>query len=323
MDLITIINAHTARSYAPLTYPHFRPLLEEFEQFQDSTLAVGYAVAGRPIGLALAQQCADCEATHVRSVFVQAAYRGKGIGTALLTRLESELASSPYTRLHVEYPCDRPETAHWEQLLARCGWQSPQATYLRCAVIGKQAVAALLAAPWIQHAPPLPDGAELFFWHELSADEQRRLEERQVAEHYEDGLEPIIGERPYEPLNSLGVRYHGEVIGWMLTVRTAPGRVLYDRLFMDARFRHTGCGATLLAESIKRQYAQDGQRPDVGGVWRTLMANRPMVVFIKHRLKPYLTSLVEFNTSYKELGPSALQTPVATTVADRSSDGRE
>ena len=55
MDLITVLTTHTARSYAPLTYPHFRPLLEEFDLFQDSTLAVGYAVAGRPIGLALAQ----------------------------------------------------------------------------------------------------------------------------------------------------------------------------------------------------------------------------------------------------------------------------
>ncbi|MBP7688891.1 MAG: GNAT family N-acetyltransferase [Thermoflexales bacterium] len=301
MNLITVLNARTAHAYAPLTYPHFRPLLDDFASFQDSTLAVGYAVAGKPIGLALAQRCADCEAVHVRSVFVRAAYRGKGIGTALLQRLESEVAASPYTRLHVEYPHDRPETAHWEQVLARCGWQAPQFTYLRCAVIGQQAVAALLAAPWIQHAPPLPDGAELFDWHELSAAEQQRLEAQQTTEHYGDGLEPVMGERPYEPLNSLGVRYRGEVIGWMLTIRTAPGRVLYDRLFMDERFRHTGCGATLLAESIKRQYAQDGHRPDVGGVWRTLMANRPMVVFIKHRLKPYLTSLVEFSTSYKEL----------------------
>ena len=300
MDLITVLNARTAKPYAPLTYPHFRPLLEAFEQYQDSTLAVGYAVAGKPIGLALAQVCPDCQAVHVRSVFVHTAYRGKGIGTALLARLEQELAQCPYPSLHCEYPSGRPETPIWEHILIKRGWQPPQAAYLRCAVIGKQAVDALLAAPWIQQPPPLPDGAELFLWHSLSADERRRLENQQAAEHYEHGIEPVIGERPCEPLNSVGLRYQGQVIGWMLTVRTAPGRLLYDRLFMDARFRQTGLALRLLAEAIKLQYAQDGHLPEVGGVWRTRIENQPMVQFIKSRLKPYLTSLVEINTSFKE-----------------------
>ncbi|MBN1139475.1 MAG: GNAT family N-acetyltransferase [Anaerolineae bacterium] len=301
MDLITVLTARTAKPYAPLTYPHFRPLVEMFEQFQDSTRAVGYAVAGKPIGLALAQVCADCQAVHVRSVFVHTAYQGKGIGTALLARLEQELAQCPYPLFHCEYPSGRPETPIWEHILIKRGWQPPRATYLRCAVIGKTAVDALMAAPWIQRPPPLPAGAELFLWHDLSADERGSLEGQQAAEHYEHGIEPVIGERPCEPLNSVGLRYGGEVIGWMLTVRTAPGCILYDRLFVDERFRHTGLGIALLVEAIKRQYAQDGHLPHVGGVWRTHVENQPMVQFFTHRLKPYLSSLVEMSTSHKEL----------------------
>lgn len=302
MDLITVLTARTAPAYAPLTYPHFRPLLTEFVEYQDTTLAVGYAVGGTPVGLALAQVCADCESVHVRSVFVRAAFRGKGIGAALLARLEQEAAGQPYPWLNLEYPRDREETPYWERILARRGWQPPQTASLRCAVIGPEAVHALLADPWIQQPPSLPPGADLFLWDELAADERQRLEAQQDEAHYELGLEPMIGMRPYEPLNSLGLRYAGQVIGWMLTVRTAPGRLLYDRLFVEPEFRHTGWGITLLAEAIKRQYAVEGDAPEVGGVWRTRMDNRPMILFIKRRLGPYLTSLVEIATSTKDLG---------------------
>jgi GNAT superfamily N-acetyltransferase len=305
MDLITVLTAGTARPYAPLTYPHFRPLLAAFEQFQDLTLAVGYAVSGTPVGLALAQTCADCQAAHLRSVFVHSAYRGKGIGKALLARLEQEVVRRPYPRLDTEYPRGRPETPYWEHILSQRGWQPPQVTCLRCAVIGKVAVDALMAAPWMRQPPALPPEAELFPWQDLGTDERGYLEGQQAAERYEHGIEPVLGARPADPLNSLGLRYRGEVIGWMLTVRTAPGRMLYDRLYVDARYRPSGYGVALVVEAIRRQYAQEGQLPEVGGVWRTHVENRPMVQFIRRRFGPYLSSLVEINTSYKELARSA------------------
>jgi GNAT superfamily N-acetyltransferase len=295
-----LLTARTALSYASLTYPHFRFLFNRFEQFQDSTVAVGYSLFSEPIGLALTQLCPDCQAAHVRSVFVRPAYRGQGIGTALLTRLEQEVAQRTYALLNVEYPADRPETSTWEHILNKAGWQPPRLTSLRCAILGKPLVDELMRAPWMQQTH-LPEGFELFLWSDLDADERQQIEAQQFDGQYEHGLEPMIGERPFEPLNSLGLRYHGEVIGWMLTVRTAPGRILYDRLFIAPQFRRRGQAVPLIVSAIQRHYAREGHLPEVGGVWRTQVENLPMVRFIRRRLQPSLSSLVEFNTSYKTL----------------------
>ena len=300
MELIVVLTTTTALRYAPLTYPRFRRLLAQFDQFQDSTVAVGYHLFGEPVGLTLAQLCPGCQAAHVHSLFVRPAYRGQGIGTALLARLEQEVAQRAYDRLTIEYPADHPETPALERTLAQCGWRPSKRTYLRCAVLGQQAVAALLAAPWMQ-SPRLPDGFELFVWNDLSLDERRQIERQRAAEEDGHSADPAVDDYPFEPLTSIGLRYHGEVVGWMLTRRTAPGRVLYDWLAFKPQLRGRGYGAALVVAAIQRQYELDGHLPDVGGVWRTRLDNLPMARFIKRRLQPYLTTLLETSISSREL----------------------
>jgi ribosomal protein S18 acetylase RimI-like enzyme len=303
MEFNTVLTANTAPQYAPLTYPRFRRLLEQFDQFQDSTVAVGYHLLGEPAGLGLAQLCPDCQAAHVHSLFVRSAYRERGIGTALLTGLEQEVAQREYDRVSIEYPADHAETPALEQVLGKCGWQPPKRIFLRCAVLGKQAVDALMAAPWM-HAPLLPAGFELFAWNDLSRDERQQIECQRITEQDGHCADIAVAGHPFEPLTSIGLRYHGEVVGWMLNRRTAPGRVLYDWLAFKPQLRGRGYALTLVVAAIQRQYALDGHLPDVGGVWRTRLANLPMVRVIKRRLQPYLTTALETSTSAKELDRS-------------------
>jgi GNAT superfamily N-acetyltransferase len=245
MEFSTVLTANTAPQYAPLTYPRFRRLLEQFDQFQDSTVAVGYHLLGEPAGLGLAQLCPDCQAAHVHSLFVRPAYRWRGLGTALLARVEQEVAQREYDRVSMEYPADHAETPALEHVLAKCGWQPPQRTFLRCAVLGKPAVDALMAAPWMQ-SPQLPAGFELFAWNDLSLDERQQIERQRVAEQDGHSADPAVDDHPFEPLISIGLRYHGEVVGWMLTRRTAPGRVLYDWLAFKPQLRGRGYGLALV-----------------------------------------------------------------------------
>lgn len=302
-EFLAELSPENASQYAPLTYPRFRRLLTQFDHYQDATVAVGCNLFGEPVGLALAQLCPDCQVAHVHSLFVRPAYRGQGIGAALLTRLEQEIAQRAYDRVHMEYPADHAETPALEQVLTKCGWQSPTRTFLRCAVLGQPAVAALMAAPWMQ-TPQLPGGFELFVWDDLSPDERGEIECQRIVDQDGHDGDPTVDGYAFEPLTSVGLRYCGEVVGWMLTRRTAPGRVLYDWLAFKPQLRGRGYALALVAAAIQRQYALDGHLPEVGGVWRTRLDNLPMVRLINRRLRPYLTTLLETSITYKHVaGP--------------------
>ena len=159
-----------------------------------------------------------------------------------------------------------------------------------------------MAVPWM-NAPLLSAGFELFAWNDLSRDERTQLERQQIAEQNGHSLDPEFEDYAFEPLTSIGLRYQGEVVGWMLTRRTAPGRVLYDWLAFKPQLRGRGYGMALVAAAIQRQYALDGHLSEVGGVWRTPLDNLPMVRIINRRLRPYLTTIFETSISYKDFEP--------------------
>ena len=300
MEFITALTAEMAPRYAALTYPRFRGLLTQLAQYEDSTIAVGGSLFGQPVGLALAQLCPHCQAAHVHSLFVQPAYRNQGIGAALLTRLEEAVAQRAYDRMHIEYPAAHAETPALEQVLVRCGWQPPQRTFLRCAVEGKPAVEAFINAPWMQ-MPLLPDGFELFAWNDLDLNERQLIERQRLTEFDEHDAAQAVDDYSFDPLTSVGLRYRGDVVGWMLTTRIAPKRVLYDWLAFKPQLRGRGYGMALVIAAIQREYALDGS--EMVGLWRTRLDNLPMMRIINRRLRPYITTILETSISYKNFEP--------------------
>jgi GNAT superfamily N-acetyltransferase len=298
MTLILEPDSKEWPAFSALTYPGYRDLLLDSEA-GERRFGVGYELFCQPVGLALAS-VDDNNVAWLLSVLVLEEFRNKGIATDLLARLADEASRRGCTQLRTVYPAGKPATPALERLLQKQGWAPPRPRHLVCRSRG-QDVERMMRAKWM-NAYPLPAGFQLFPWAEATPEELARLPESLAPDPtFKEELSPFFGRQEFEATNSLGLRYQGEIVGWMLTRRLAAGLILYDRLFVRQAFQRTGRGISLLAESIKRQYAHEGHLPDKGGVWLTQAGNLPMVRFIKRRMAPYLTSILETNESYKEL----------------------
>ncbi|WP_373543421.1 GNAT family N-acetyltransferase [Chamaesiphon sp.] len=282
--------AFEALAYQAFTFPRFRPLLQALKP-QSSIVAIAASDANQPIGLALAQIQPDRQSCKVLSIFVKPNYRQQGIGTALLQRLEAELHQCQCDRAELTYTTGNPTTSSLERLLQKRDWSDPKPRML----VGKTTTDTISDAPWMKRIS-LPVAYSLFPWQEITPTDRIALQQ-QKSPWIPPMLLPFLHEENIEPLNSLGLRYQGEVVGWLITHRLDPATVRYTCGFIrpDLKLRYI----SLLANAIQIQI--DAKIPF--GIWTIPLEFSSMAHFVKARMAPYLISLEESKVAYKSLKP--------------------
>ena len=157
-------------------------------------------------------------------------------------------------------------------------------------------------APWM-HKYSLPTSFSAFLWSELTKNERMIIQQKQEAEQwYPESLSPFQDEEIIEPLNSLGLRYKGEVVGWMITHRLTPDTIRYTSLFIRQDFQNLGRAIPLLAKAI---YLHNSSKV-TKGIFVVEIENKPMCRFVKRRMAPYLTSITETRETFKLLQGNTL-----------------
>ena len=299
MSNIQILDDSAAASYEQMTFPAFQRLLKEVSS-EGPYIAVGHSILEVPSGLILAD-IMDGQTAEVLSVFVGKAFRNQGIGKALMARLEEELTRRGCTGVFGIYTANKPSARGLERLLEKCEWNPPKPRQLICTSKGED-VERMMKSDWINHYR-LPKSFDIFPWADITPEELEKIRGwPDDPPYYHGGLSPFLKDgEDFEPVNSLGLRYRGEIAGWMITTRVARDTVRYERLYVRKEFQRMGRAIPLLAESIRRQYAHEGHIPTKGGIWIIQADNMPMVQFIRKRMGPYLTSLIETKQSFKSL----------------------
>lgn len=300
MYSLTRLNTFTAQNYKTVIFPHLQPLLRNLSS-DDSLVAIGAACSDQPVGLILAEvwpEEHDEYSAEVRSIFVAASHRCSGIGTALLTAMEDELRQRGCRSVILVYPTGKPTTPALERLQQKCQWSPPQPRMLVCQTTPKK----MMDAPWM-YRHSLPTSFSTFLWSELTKDEKRIIQRQQQAERwYPEALSPFQDEEFIEPLNSLGLRYQEEVVGWMITHRYAPDTIRYTALFVRQEFHKMGRAIPLLAEAI---YLQNSSKIPLG-IFVIDLENEPMCRFMRRRMSPYIISITETRSSVKLLRANTL-----------------
>jgi GNAT superfamily N-acetyltransferase len=285
-------NTFTALLYQQFTFPIFRPLLAALKP-EDSTVALAASDSNEPIALAIAEIKPDSKCGEILSIFVKQTYRCQGVATVLLTRLEKELISQGCTTAKLIYTSGQPTTPAFERLLQKCNWLPPQPRMLVC----KSSTDKIINAPWMQKTK-LPDSYSIFPWLGISEAERLALQKQQeIFPWIPKDLLPFIQEENFEPLNSLGLRYQGEVVGWMINHRLAPDTIRYTCGFLRPDLQKMGRFIPLLANAIQLQ----AKANIINGIWTVSVKRPSMVNFIKKRMAPYLTSFKESKESCKFL----------------------
>ena len=247
--------------------------------------AFGAQLMGRPIGLVMvARDGAGAHRTgRLLALTVARAYRRIGVGRALFHAACAELASAGVERVSCAYSFDTAESVLTaEAFFAATAWEPPETTMVHCS-----ADESFLASPLLRELPELPPEYEVCDWVDVTPEERDRILARQRAEPwYPPELDPFHFEPEMEIVNSLALRYRGEVVGWLLTTRTSSQTMYYRCLFVRDDLARLGRGLTLLAEAIRRHWDAIGRKPGAGE-WSTPTSLPRMIRFIRRHLVPY------------------------------------
>ncbi len=234
-------------------------------------IVLGATFWGQPAGVAIAYRGAD--SARLLDIYVLPSYRQAGIGRALLAAVEEACRLAGKSRVQALY-CPNEQTPAFEALLVKEGWAAP---LVRSRVYWTSCSAGYDG--WAQRyrfrAPYEP-----VLWAEISEAERQVIARRGEGGWYPPHLDPLT--RPtgdWDPKTSLGLRYKGEVVGWLLTLREAPDQIRVEIMFVDPPLQRLGRGILLICEMIRR-YCNDGEY--AGGCnehcyWRVDAANEGMI----------------------------------------------
>jgi len=232
---------------------------------------LGAHFLGQPVGVAVLHLKRDT--AGLTDFYVMPDYRGAGIGSALLAAVEEEARRSNVGTLHTLYRATE-HTPPFERLLAAQGWETPR---LQSKVFWTSCSAGY--DEWSQRyrfRPPY----EPVSWAAITPAERQAIARRGENGWYPPTLDPF--QRPdedWDPETSLSLRYKGEVVGWLLTLREAPDQIRVEILFVDPPLQRLGRGILLICEMIRR-YCNDGDY--AGGCnehcyWRVSPENEGMI----------------------------------------------
>ena len=298
-----------------MTFPAFRPLLAPCLAGEAHD---GYAVIARvardvgiPVGLVLAQtplaaaaDGGDAEqpkTARLLSVSVVPAWRRRGVATRLMRSLEEELIQRGCTKLTTGYTTRMPAWQPLERLLAACRWPAPEATLL----MSMAQIANVMKAPWLAAPLEVPPGFELFEWAQLTADERAQLQREVDGGEIPGGLSSFGDDEFIEPAISVGVRHNGEVVAWMIVIRSpfAPNALCYRSLFVRPQLRAVhALGPQMVAEALCRHAASPIEKAYPLAVCGMSFKNATKHInFFRKRIAPYCFSTYESRASMKVL----------------------
>lgn len=236
--------------------------------------AAAISDAGIPIGLALFKMYKSLYLANLLSVTIHE------VGAPLLEHLEGFLRDKHCHLITYTYSDNAPEIVQLEAYLEQNEWSTPKLLLVRCYFEAHK-----FDAPWFKRYVkiPLPKGFEFFPWAQLKPEERELLLHKHQEGTFPISVSPFHDEKSIEPINSLGVRFKGNVVGWMITNRLNANTIVYSSFYLEPEYRETTIPLCMVAKSI---YLQLHSTVEIGLIelnpgqtdtsWTTFFKNRFM-----------------------------------------------
>ena len=272
-------------------------------------LVIGATLMGRPVGIGIAVRgwamngeltnvAPPASSARILGVTVARSYRRIGIGKAIVTALEEELLAHGIRDITTNFAMPSADgLLAIDALLRSAKWNTRELTMLQC-----RADHALLSAPIMRDQAVLPPEYAIVDWVDLDDQDRDSIRESQrQSPWFPETLDPFHYEPELEVLNSLALRYNGDIVGWLITRRTSDTTMYYRCLFVREDLAKLGRGFALIHEAISR-HAELVQSGPGYGEWSTPASLRPMCAFIRRRLEPYGAVVTEQFVARKMIG---------------------
>lgn len=271
-------------------YPAYQNALW-FADESGPTCAVGAWTGDEPAGLAMSVEVGNGEVASICSIYVDPTFRRRGIGTALLARLEEDRQRRGIRRLELGFRNSSVSALAIQRMLERLGWPPAEPERLICMCDRR-----MLEADWLQERADLPPDHEIVSWSEISAGERLALVVSQLRDPWiPPSLNPFDYEQSME-FNSVALRCRGEVLGWVLTQRFDASTLVYSCSYMRPDQQRRGRMIPLYREAIRRH----GARLDLPNACWVVPYQHPLMVrFVQRRMAPYAIELEDYCVSIK------------------------
>jgi GNAT superfamily N-acetyltransferase len=284
LEELNVINAIAFRT---LAYQAHQQALMQLTP-DSPVIAIGAIEEGRPAGLVLMEARGDKSA--ILSICTATEFRNRGIATELLRAAEHALKERKAASATLTYVTGKATTPALERLLEKCGWPAAEPKHLHCWTDNR-------IYPWLADYK-LPESFEIFPWVDITVGDRLSLERSQAAENWvPESVWPFSFEGTLEPNTSLGVRYGGELVGWVLTQERPPNALCYACSYMRPDLQRRGRLIGAYAEAVRRQIEFTDKTV---GIWIVPYKHPAMAAFVLRRMKPHLVSLQDFRESRKE-----------------------
>ncbi|MEX1012454.1 MAG: hypothetical protein WD595_04370 [Waddliaceae bacterium] len=205
----------------------------------------------------------------------------------LLQEIETVSNQLDLNLILITYSSTHPHLQFLEENLKNHHWKGPRKQKIFCHFDRDE-----FHPPWYDRVPPPPNDYEEFLWKELKPEERTNLLRLVDQMAIPGDISPFSNEETILYDNSLGLRYQGEIIGWMVTHLLPSRQVQYSAFYIDKAHRHKAIAPRLLRDSIQLQK----QSPFKWAVCEVnlLFADESWVRFVEKRLAPY-TLRVHYN----------------------------
>ena len=291
------LDSKEKQTYRILTEPKYRVCLDGLDPYKISDsviIAVGVTFEKKIVALSLASVHPKVQIGDLFSLNIDKNHQSLSLGLDLLKYCEKECKKKGAEVLSFHYRKGDKSAPFLEEIFQECRWTIPKLFMYRLFFD------ALNFYPsWYDHPPKMPDSFSVFPWTELQEKERAKLYFGLKRRAFSPSISPFFEEEKIEPINSLGVRYQDEVIGWAIAHRIAHDTIRYTSLYIKPEFQFLGYSITLLVKSIKLQ-----QQSNVR--WALFEVNvnkveKSWLTFVKKRLTPYTINVDILYQTWKSL----------------------
>ncbi|MBX3000336.1 MAG: GNAT family N-acetyltransferase [Caldilineaceae bacterium] len=289
MIAIDPLDARSVQPFALMVRPGLRQVVLDIST-DPNLLALGASFWGQPAGVAVVHT--NDEAAQLLDLYVLPAYRGAGIGTALLAAVEEAAQGSGIGKLQALYRPDE-HTPAFERVLQKRGWDSPTLSHIVFWTTREQDALSLEWVQQLRFEPPY----EVVPWPDVTEADLQAIAKLGEEGRYPPTLSPFARPREaWDGETSFVLRHEGRVAGWVCAVREKPLQLLIDILYVYPPRQRLG---KMLIGEVTRRCWQIGMEDMY---WRVAPDNAPMLEWSRRSFPDRILEEYEEWTSEKVLG---------------------
>jgi GNAT superfamily N-acetyltransferase len=320
VDLVPLA-APVAGELFDMTFPSYRHLLSlqptprhpELGEV-NSVQPFGWVArrSGAAVGLAVAEAPLPGQGgePQLLSLFVRPEARQQGIGRALVAAVEETAARLGHRRIGAVYTTGKPTIGWVERILAARGWEPPRPGSLVATFDPADALSSERYRPALLRG--YQRGLEIFPWSQLRPGE---LDEVRRSDEEERWIEPKLVPWQYPPeeldASSVGGRWQGRLVGWVLNHRVGRDQVRWSISYMHPALARRGKVVGLYHASLSRLHAEGSCRLCT---FTTPFSYGPMAAMARRWIAPFARTLEESRLVGRSLEPPAATAATAATA---------